>query len=144
VPFGGYKNPKICDEGNLEAVSKILTKAKVICGDFEKSERFIKENTFVYLDPPYRPISPTAGFTSYTKEDFSFRDQMRLAQFCKKITAKGAKFLLSNSDPKNENPKDHFFEDNYSDFTINRVLAIRAINCKGSKRGVIKELLITN
>ncbi len=144
VPFGNYKNPNICDEDNLKAVSKVLAKVKIICGDFEKSERFINANTFVYLDPPYRPISPTAGFTSYTKEDFSLRDQVRLAQFCKDIDARDSKFLLSNSDPKNENPKDHFFEDNYSDFTINSVHAIRAINCKGSKRGRIKELIITN
>jgi DNA adenine methylase len=144
VPFGDYKNPRICDEENLKVVSKVLAKAEIICGDFGKSERFIEANTFVYLDPPYRPISPTASFTSYTKEDFSLRDQIRLAQFCKNIDARGAKFLLSNSDPKNENPKDHFFEDNYSDFTISRVHAIRAINCKGSKRGMIKELIITN
>ena len=144
VPFGDHKNPKICDEENLRAVSKVLAKTKITCGDFEKSERFINAKTFVYLDPPYRPISQTASFTSYTKEDFSLRDQVRLAEFCKHIVTKGAKFLLSNSDPKNENPKDHFFEDNYSDFTIKRVHAIRVINCKGSKRGTIKELLITS
>jgi len=144
VPFGDYKDPKICDEENLRAVSEILFKAKVICADFEKSGVFINSGTFVYLDPPYRPISPTASFTSYSKEDFSIDDQIRLSQFCQRIHKQDATFLLSNSDPKNEDPADHFFEDNYSDFTVERVDAIRAISCKGSKRGAIKELIITN
>jgi DNA adenine methylase len=74
VPFGGYKNPTICDEDNLRAVSDVLKKAKIICGDFEKSESFINPRSFVYLDPPYRPISPTASFTSYTKHDFGHTD----------------------------------------------------------------------
>jgi len=144
VPFGKYKNPNICDKENLRFVSEILQSADIICGDFEDSIHFIDDNTFVYLDPPYRPISKTASFTSYSKDAFNQQDQNRLADFCKKIDQKDGKFLLSNSDPKNEDPDDHFFEDYYSKFHIERVKASRAINCKGNKRGQIKELIITN
>ena len=147
VPFGKYKNPKICDEDNLRRVSALLQCATILCGDFEDTQRFIDEATFVYLDPPYRPISKTASFTSYSIGDFNEQDQIRLVGFCRNIEAKGAKFLLSNSDPKNENPNDHFFEEHYEKkcgFKIERVKASRAINCKGDKRGQINELIITN
>jgi len=144
VPFGDYKNPTICDEENLRSVSEVLQKAHLICGDFTECERFFEDHTFVYFDPPYHPLSPTASFTSYSKDSFSEKDQIKLAEFCKQIHRKGTKFLLSNSDPKNEDPTDHFFEDQYKDFSIDRVKAIRAINCKASGRGQINELLITN
>ena len=146
VPFGDYKNPKICDAENLKSVSKVLQKAEIICADFEKSDKYINDKTFVYFDPPYRPLSPTASFTSYSKDDFNEDEQIRLARFCRQIHRKGAKFLLSNSDPKNEDPKDGFFEENYEKFRfdIDRVKATRAINCKGAGRGQINELIITN
>jgi len=144
VPFGYYTNPTICNEDNLRSASEVLQKADIICGDFEDSKAYIDKHTFVYLDPPYRPLSPTASFTSYSKEDFHQEDQIRLAHFCKEIDDKGAKFLLSNSDPKNEDPRDHFFEDEYKGFVIERVKASRPINCKGSGRGQINELIITN
>lgn len=146
VPFGYYKNPTICDVENLENASHVLQKAEIICADFESSDKYIDNKTFVYFDPPYRPLSPTASFTSYAKEDFNEDAQIRLARFCRQIDGKDAKFLLSNSDPKNENPKDRFFEDHYKKFRfdIDRVKAIRAINCKGAGRGKINELLITN
>ena len=144
VPFGDYEKPRICAANNLMIASQVLQKAQIIHGDFQDSKRYINKHTFVYLDPPYRPLSPTAGFTSYSKEDFGNEEQIRLAEFCKQINNRGAKFLLSNSDPKNENPKDHFFEDKYKGFVIERVKATRAINCKASGRGQINELLITN
>ena len=144
VPSGDYKNPKICDAENLENVSQVLQKAEIICADFEKSDKYIDDKTFVYFDPPYRPLSPTASFTSYSKDDFNEAAQIRLAQFCKHIHNKESMFLLSNSDPKNENPQDHFFENQYGEFKIERVKANRAINCKASGRGQINELLITN
>ncbi|MCX5632734.1 MAG: DNA adenine methylase [Phycisphaerae bacterium] len=144
VPFGDYKNPKICNERNLLAVSEVLQKAKIICGDFTKSKKYISKNTFVYLDPPYRPLNGTANFTSYSKDSFSEDDQIRLADFCKEIKQIGAKFLLSNSDPKNENLADRFFEDNFRGFTISQVKASRLINCKAIGRGAINELIITN
>jgi DNA adenine methylase len=144
VPFGHYRNPTICDVENLLAASEVLRKVQILCGDFENSDKYINEKTFVYLDPPYRPISPTASFTSYSKDDFIERDQIRLAEFCRRIDAKGAKFLLSNSDPKNEDPRDHFFDDQYNGFKSDTVKAIRAINCIGAGRGAINELIITN
>lgn len=147
VPFGDYKSPNICDAKNILSVASILKRAEIICGDFTESYRCINENTFVYFDPPYRPLSATASFTSYSKEDFSHEDQVRLANFCKQIKKQGARLLLSNSDPKNENPKDYFFENNYPEiegFTIERVKASRAINCKGHMRGPIYELIITS
>jgi len=144
VPFGYYKKPAICDAENLENISQVLQKAEIICADFRASDKYIDGETFVYFDPPYRPLSPTASFTSYSKEDFDEDEQIRLAKFCRQIHSKGAKFLLSNSDPKNEDPKDHFFKDHYEGFTIEKVKAIRAINCKASGRGQINELLITN
>ncbi len=144
VPFGDYKNPTICDAENLLSVAALLERAEILCGDFTESDSYIDEQTFVYFDPPYRPLSPTASFTSYSKDSFSERDQIRLAEFCRKIDAKGAKFLLSNSDPKNEDPTDSFFEKQYERFRIETVKATRAINCKASRRGQINELLITN
>lgn len=144
VPFGDYKKPTICHEDNLLTVSSLLQDAEIIRGDFTESEQYMDERTFVYLDPPYRPLSPTASFTSYSKDSFSEDDQIRLAQFCIKIHGRGAKFLLSNSDPKNEDPKDNFFDDHYTQFNIETVKAARFINCKPSGRGHINELLITN
>ena len=144
VPLGDYKSPRICAAKNLKIASEILRIAKIICADFTDSETYIDKHTFAYLDPPYRPLSPTAGFTSYSKDSFSEKDQIRLAEFCRRIDAKGAKFLLSNSDPKNEDPTDHFFEDHYKGFGIDTVKAGRPINCRASGRGRINELLITN
>ena len=122
----------------------LLQKAKIICGDFTDSEKYIDNRTFVYFDPPYRPLSATASFTSYSKDSFSEQDQTKLAKFCKRIHGKKAKFLLSNSDPKKEDSTDYFFEDHYKGFTIDVVRATRVINCQSSGRGQINELLITN
>jgi len=144
VPFGDYKNPTICDEVNLRNASEVLQNAEVICSDFTKSAQYINSHSFVYFDPPYRPLSSTASFTSYSKEDFNHEDQIRLARFCKEINSRGAKFLLSNSDPKNEDSEDHFFEDKYKGFVIDRVKANRAINCKATGRGKIHELIVSN
>jgi DNA adenine methylase len=142
VPFGNYRNPTICDEGNLTAASTILQSAEITAADFEESERYINKKCFVYLDPPYRPISKTASFTSYAKGDFTEADQIRLAKFCERLRQRGVKFLLSNSDPKNEEPNDCFFEKHYNGFKIDRVKAYRAINCNAEKRGAINEILV--
>jgi DNA adenine methylase len=144
VPFGNYRNPTICDKENLDAVSTVLQNTEVITADFEEAERYLNNHCFVYLDPPYRPISATASFTSYAKGDFTEEDQIRLANFCERIRQKGARFLLSNSDPNNEDPKDNFFDRHYRRFTIATVKATRMINCKSSLRGQINELIITN
>ena len=144
VPMGSYKNPSICDENNLRAVSEKLQKVTIVCGDYTKLINLINENTFVYFDPPYRPLTNTASFTSYTENSFDDKKQIELSNFINEIHKKGAKILLSNSDPKNSNPKDNFFDILYSDYKIKRVDATRMINCSGKSRGKIKELLISN
>jgi DNA adenine methylase len=144
VPFGKYKNPEIVNEDNLNDVATLLKNTRILSGDFTKCRRFVDKKTFVYLDPPYRPLSQTSSFTSYSNRGFSDADQVRLAQFFRELDETGAKLMLSNSDPVNENPLDSFFEDLYSGYRIERVPARRIINCKGTRRGAISELVITN
>lgn len=144
VPFGRYKNPTICDAENLRAVSGLLQRAEIHSGDFETCREFIHANTFVYFDPPYRPISKTASFNAYSKRIFDDAAQARLARFFRALDRTGAKLMLSNSDPHNENPGDSFFETLYQGFHIHKVRAKRPINRNGAKRGEITELLITN
>ena len=144
VPMGSYKNPMICDEKNLRAVSEKLQKVDIVCGDYRKSSEFIDENTFVYFDPPYRPITDTASFTAYTENLFNDEEQIELAKFVDNMHRKGAKIVISNSDPKNSNTEDDFFDNIYSAHKIRRVEATRMINCNSEARGKIKELLISN
>ena len=144
VPFGKYKNPTICDSENLRNLSKILQIVEFEYGDYRKSCEYVNANTFVYFDPPYRPLSETSGFTSYTKENFSDENQKELAMYFRELNFKNAKLMLSNSNPKNVNPKDNFFEEIYKDFNINEVTARRNINANSDNRGEISELLITN
>lgn len=144
VPMGSYKNPLICDEANLRAVSKFLQGVDIICGDYRKSESFIDEKTFVYFDPPYRPLSDTSSFTAYTEYLFDDEEQVKLARFVDKMNEKGAKIVVSNSDPKNYNIDDDFFDNIYSSHKIKRVEANRMINCNGEARGKVRELLIAN
>lgn len=144
VPMGSYKNPLICNENNLRAVSEKLQKVKIVCGDYKKSADFIDENTFVYFDPPYRPITDTASFTAYTENQFNDDEQIKLARFVDAMHRKGAKIVVSNSDPKNANTDDDFFEIIYATHRIKRVEATRMINCNSEARGKIKELLISN
>ncbi len=144
VPMGAYKNPKICDEDNLRNIHEVLQNVEIVCGDYSLSNDFIDEDTFVYFDPPYRPISQTSGFTSYNTDAFDDNEQIRLAEYIKDINDKGAKIVLSNSDPKNINEKDDFFDDLYNEYNINRISASRMINSNAEKRGKINELLICN
>ena len=144
VPMGAYKNPQICNEDNLRNVSEKLKNVQIVCGDYKDSESFIDEKTFVYFDPPYRPLTPTASFTSYTEGLFDDKNQLELAEFVQKMNDKGAKVVVSNSDPKNTNEDDNFFDDAYASHNIKRVSATRMINRSSEKRGPINELLISN
>jgi len=146
VPHGRYVNPTICDSENITAVHQALQNAKIFCADFNASGQHITDETFVYFDPPYRPLNKTSGFTSYFKSDFTDEDQRRLADFFHRMDKHGAFMLLSNSDPKNEDPDDNFFDDLYAadSITIKRVPAKRYINSDGSGRGDIDELIIYN
>lgn len=144
VPMGSYKNPSICDTDNLRKISKLLHNVKINCGNYTECLDFIDEETFVYIDPPYRPLSVTSSFTSYNENDFNDEEQIALVKFIDEITSKKAKVVASNSDPKNTNEDDDFFDNLYSLYTINRVTAKRMINSKGNSRGYINELLIFN
>lgn len=144
VPMGTYKNPLICDESNLRAVSEKLQKVEIVCGDYRQSEDFIDEHTFVYFDPPYRPLTETASFTAYTEALFDDQSQIELARFVEQMHKKGAKVVVSNSDPKNFQADDDFFDSIYASHKIKRVEATRMINCNSEARGKIKELLISN
>ncbi len=117
---------------------------KIVCAEYNKSIDFIDENTLVYFDPPYRPLTETASFTSYSKYEFTDKEQTELAEYFKKLSEKGAACILSNSDPKNTDEKDNFFDDLYDGFNINRIQSKRRINSNANKRGNISELLITN
>lgn len=144
VPVGSYKNPTICDEENLRSVSEKLQKVTIVCGDYRESATFIDDHTFVYFDPPYRPIAETASFTAYTENLFNDKEQIELARFVDDMNRTGAKIVVSNSDPKNFNDEDDFFDNIYSSYKIKRVEATRMINCNSEARGKIKELLISN
>lgn len=144
VPMGSYKNPLICDERNLQAVSEKLKNVEIVCRDYRESADSIDENTFVYFDPPYRPITDTASFTAYTEILFDDEKQIELAMFVDDMHRKGAKVVVSNSDPKNFNTEDDFFDNIYSSHRIKRVGATRMINSDSEARGKIKELLISN
>lgn len=144
VPYGSYKNPSIFDEDNIYNLSKLLKNVIIINGVYNNTLEFIDKNSFVYLDPPYRPLSSSSSFTSYAKGDFNDADQIELSNFIKRIDKIGGKFLLSNSDPKNTDINDNFFDKLYTDFKIYRISAKRFINSDSSKRGYVKELLITN
>ncbi len=144
VPMGAYKNPMICDENNLRTVSEKLKRVTIVCGDYRESADFIDESTFVYFDPPYRPITDTASFTAYTENLFNDEEQIELARFVDDMHRKGAKVVVSNSDPKNSNTEDDFFDNIYSAHKIKRVEATRMINCNREARGKIKELIISN
>ncbi|WP_339124623.1 DNA adenine methylase [Fusobacterium nucleatum] len=144
VPMGAYKNPKICDKENLKNVSMALKNVKIVYADYRESEEFIDNKTFVYIDPPYRPLNITSSFTSYTENNFNDKEQIELAEYINVLNKKGVKIVISNSDPKNNNTDDNFFDELYKNYNINRVKATRMLNSNASLRGAINELLITN
>ena len=144
VPFGRYKNPAICNEDNLYAVNELLQKTEIVCGDFALCLEKADNESFVYFDPPYRPISATASFTSYSKDAFDDAEQRRLQKVFGDLDKNGACVMLSNSDPKNIDPKDNFFDDLYRGHHIECLTATRLINCNAERRGVITEILVMN
>jgi DNA adenine methylase len=143
-PAGDYENPRICDEHNLLLVNQVLQMARIKSGDFRTIENDLLDNSFIYFDPPYRPLSSTSNFNSYSHHDFTDKEQIELANFFKSLHQKGYKLMLSNSDPKNVDPNDDFFEKLYQGFKIHRISAKRMINSVANKRGAINELVITN
>jgi len=144
VPTGKYVNPSFPSNEELIAVSEALSNVEIHLGAYDSSIDWIEGETLVYFDPPYRPLSKTSSFVSYSKGDFNDEDQTNLAEFCNTLNERNVKFILSNSDPKNTVPDDDFFDNLYSDFTIQRIHAGRAINSNPKKRGKITELLVRN
>lgn len=137
VPFGRYANPTICDEDTLRAVSKVLHYINISCGSFVDAVAAAKEDDFVYFDPPYFPLNPTSSFTSYSIDDFLEEDQRKLKAVFDNLTTRGVKVVLSNSDTP-------FIRELYKEYRQETVMAGRAINATGAKRGKISELVVLN
>jgi len=144
VPLGSYKNPTILFEDLLRVDSAVLQNTTIHLGDFMLSEPLVSEDTFVYLDPPYRPLNRTSSFTQYAKGGFDDDDQRRLAEYYARCDAAGARLMLSNSDPKNIDPDDDFFDTLYAPYRVDRVPATRMINSDGAGRGEVNEIIVTN
>ncbi len=144
VPMGRYKNPKILDAENLQLVSDLIKNVTIKNSEFTGVESDLVSDSFVYFDPPYRPLSNTSSFTAYSNSSFGDVQQKELGKLFNRIHLLGAKQMLSNSDPKNTNPEDTFFDDLYRDFNVFRIPAKRAINSVGGKRKPINEILVTN
>lgn len=138
-PFGHYKNPNIVNAPVLRAVSKYLTanNIQLFHMDFEEVLRQVPRGGFVYLDPPYDPVSDTASFTGYNRGGFGREEQERLKRCCDELTERRVRFLLSNSATS-------FIRELYAGYTVEIVHAKRAINSDASKRGAVEEVLIRN
>ena len=137
VPFGDMGTPKLYVKKNIIACSHTLKKTTILNGDYKKLNIRIRKNDFVYLDPPYVPLSDTAHFTSYTSEKFGKEQQLELLEFCEKIDRKGGLFMLSNS-------YNEFTEKLYQNFNINTIKAARSVAAKSESRAEIKEIVVTN
>ena len=138
-PFGHYRSPNIINEPVLRAVSAYFngTKVNISSLDYALVLSEVKKGTFVYLDPPYDPVSDTSSFTGYAKGGFSKEEQLRLRQCCDELDSRGIKFMLSNSATP-------FIIDQYKNYNITIVHAKRAINSIGSKRGDVDEVVVRN
>jgi len=137
VPFGRHRNPTICAADNLRAASRALQGAVLLASDFTRCLETAEAGDFVYLDPPYDPLSSTANFTSYTSDDFGAADQRRLADLFRELDRRGCYVMLSNSSTP-------FIRELYRGYEQVEVEAIRAISRKGEARGPISELLVMN
>jgi len=137
VPFGRYKNPKIVDKENILACSTVLQRTDIYQGDFETLSTKVSEGDFVYLDPPYVPLTATSSFTGYTSDGFDLAMQKRLKKFCDLLTRQNVKFMLSNSSAP-------LVYELYADYQIDEVFAGRAINADASGRGKVLELIVRN
>ena len=141
TPYGGEKKTLGINYAGMKEFNHLCNTKNVVIKnlDYKECLPYINENSFVYIDPPYRPLNVTSNFNTYTSSGFNDDDQRKLKEFCDYINKIGAKFLLSNSDCP-----DGFFDELYKNYDIERVYAKRNINSKGDKRGKITELLIKN
>ncbi len=138
VPYGRYKHPNIVNEVGIRALHKYFSEADIDMrqGDFAESLKDLPKGAFVYLDPPYMPITATSAFTGYTQDGFGYDEQIRLRDECIKLREQGIHFLQSNSDCEE-------ICELYEDFKIETVEAKRSINSRGDRRGAVKEVLIS-
>ena len=138
-PFGHYKSPNIVNEPVLRAVNRYFSTSNITFynEDFSVTLDRIKKDGFVYLDPPYDPISDTSSFTGYNKGGFGKAEQIKLKECCDELTRRGVKFMLSNSATV-------FIKELYQDYNVSIVRAKRFINADASKRGAVEEVLIRN
>ena len=137
VPMGRYKNPRILDIDRLRLASALLQTAEIQCEGFEGLLRSARPGDFIYLDPPYEPVSRTASFTSYAKDGFSQEDQTRLRDVYAALDRRGCKLMLSNSDVP-------FIRELYDAWNIHVVHAARAVNSNAAGRGKVAEVVVTN
>ena len=139
TPFGRYKNPGIVDEEGLRAVHRYFAGAQLhfSCTDYAEVLDALPRGAFVYLDPPYDPVSDTANFTGYAKSGFGREEQLRLRECCDRLTGRGVRFMLSNSATA-------FIREQYAAYHITVVSARRAVNSNASKRGHVEEVVIRN
>jgi len=137
VPYGRYRNPKLYEVGNIERASRALRTAELVVDDFRRVCERPKRGDFVYFDPPYQPLTKTAAFTNYTREGFGERDQRELAEVFKRLDSRGCFVMLSNSATP-------LLRDLYREYSFALLKARRAINCNGTGRGAVDELLVTN
>lgn len=139
TPIGRYTRPSIVSSDKIRNLSRYLNSVHIIIrnGDFEQSLYDVSRNDFVYLDPPYHPVSRTSTFTNYTSTGFSFEEQKRLREVCDKMTRDGVKFLESNSDTPE-------IRSLYKNYSIVPITARRSINPTADKGARIGELLIYN
>ncbi|MCB9597739.1 MAG: DNA adenine methylase [Sandaracinaceae bacterium] len=137
VPAGRYKNPRILNDAALRSASIALRSAEIVQDGFESLVARARPGDFVYMDPPYEPVSTTASFTSYAKDGFGQDDQRRLRDVFDELTRRGCKCMLSNSDVP-------FIRDLYREHRIDVVNAPRAVNCNGSGRGKVAEVVVRN
>jgi len=140
VPFGDYSNPDWVRKEQIRNCSKVLQKLEILNDDFKYILEKTDADDLVYFDPPYQPVSETADFTQYSKEDFDFEEQKRLRDTCIKLHEKGVFFVLSNSWAK---PVRELYE-KVEEFEINRVSANRDISSNADTRGPVYEILVTN
>ena len=144
VPFGRYKKPKICNEEVIKADHEVLSKVDIYCGDYKSMFSHLgKGYNFVYFDPPYRPLLGSTNFKDYSKCSFGDKEQVELKSFCDRLTAKGCKLMLSNSDSNNDDGSS-FFQSLYDGYTFEIVLAPRFINAYAERREKQTEMLIKN
>lgn len=138
-PFGNYKNPNIINAPVLKAVSSYFNSATIHFSSTDYAEvlDLIPRGTFVYLDPPYDPVSATSNFTGYARGGFSQDDQIRLRECCDELDRRGIKFMLSNSSTP-------FIHEQYAAYHITVVQAKRAINSVASRRGDVDEVVVRN